>query len=312
MAILLNNNGERHADWKRALAAYLPRHDVIEYENISNPDEIDYAIVWKHPKGDLRRYPNLKAVLSTGAGTEHFDTDPNLPDAPIFRLIDMAMAEDMALYALYWILHFQRGFESYREQQSAQIWRRHPSPTASEYKICFLGLGAIGTVIATKIAQNGFEVTGWSRSPKNIEGVKSIAGEEALLNAIGSTDVLISCLPLNTSTRGFLNHDRLSRLKSDASIINISRGPILESRALQELLDNGHISAACLDVFDKEPLPKASPLWSHPKIHITPHMSGATNPETAVKIIAESILKLERGETPDHIYHRPITKGAEL
>ena len=122
MAILFNNDGDRHADWIRALAIHLPHHDLIEYDKISNIEDIDYAIVWKHPQGDLCRYPNLKAVLSTGAGTEQFDTDPNLPDAPIFRLIDMAMAEDMALYALYWILHFQRNFETYREQQKDQIW----------------------------------------------------------------------------------------------------------------------------------------------------------------------------------------------
>jgi len=308
MAILLNNDGRRHPDWKRALRVHLPEREVIEYPIIPDVKAIDYAIVWNHPKGDLRRYPNLKAVLSTGSGTEHFDRDTNLPNVPIVRLIDMAMADDMALYTLYWILHFQRQFETYRQQQSLQKWKRHPSPITSDYNICLLGLGAIGAIIAQKIANNGFKISGWSRSQKNLNGVTCLSGEEALPEALGMADIIVNCLPINTSTTGFLDYVKLSQMKAGAAIINISRGQIIEDDALLSFLDSGHISAAALDVFDQEPLPPGSPFWSHPKVHVTPHMSGATNPDTAAKIISQSILTLERGEAPNYLYQKQLSK----
>lgn len=161
-----------------------------------------------------------------------------------------------------------------------------------------LGLGAIGSHIAQVLAKNGFDITGWSLGPKTIEGVKCIAGHEALNEALFSTDVLVNCLPLNTATRYFLNEQTLSKLRVSASLINISRGPVIKETDLLKLLNVEHIASAALDVFETEPLPEASPLWTHPNVHVTPHMSGATNPDTAVQIIAKDIEKLERGEIP--------------
>ena len=284
------------------MASYFPLETLYELGDAYNPDDITYAIVWNHPKGDLARYKNLKAVFSTGAGTEHFDQDPNLPNAPIFRLVDPNMAEDMALYALYWSLHFHRKFETYRTQQTAKKWERYATPPAHTFHICVLGQGAMGQFISEHLAKNKFKVSGWSRSPKDVDGVQSFSGETALTDTLAETDVLISCLPLNDVTRGYLDKARLSALKHGAGFINISRGPIVETKALLDLLDTRHISAAVLDVFDQEPLDDNSPLWDHPNVHVTPHMSGMTNTQTAAKIIAENIAKVKSGKMPDNMY----------
>ena len=300
--ILVNDDGRRAAEWIAALEVNLPGRQFIDFHDLEDPTKIDYAVVWNHPKGDLRRYPNLKAVLSMGAGTEHFDQDPNLPEAPIFRLVDGVMAEDMALYVLYWTIHFQRGLETYRKQQTSKHWQRYQAKVAADFHVTILGLGAIGQHIASKLAGNGFAVSGYASSKKDIPGVLSITDEAALNAVMGVSDVVVNCLPLNDRTRGFLEAKRLTAIKVGASLINMSRGPIIDDEALLDALNSGQIASAVLDVFALEPLPENSPYWDHPKVHVTPHMSGMTNPETAAKIIAESIKTLERGETPEHQY----------
>ena len=171
MAIVLNCGGGPQDKWHDLLQAELPGDTVLDFPDVPEPDDIEYAVVWAHPHGDLRRYANLKAVFSLGAGTEHFDADPTLPDVPIIRLDDPVMAEDMALYALYWTIHAQRRFEAYRTYQSRSEWRRHRSPPAANYKVLVLGLGIIGQTIAKTLKQNGFDVSGWSRSPKHLDHI---------------------------------------------------------------------------------------------------------------------------------------------
>lgn len=87
-------------------------------------------------------------------------------------------------------------------------------------------------------------------------------------------------------------------------LVNISRGAVVDEHALLQALDKLQISSATLDVFSVEPLPKESRLWRHPKVAITPHIAGPTRPETAVKVIAANILRMEQGEPPEPIFDR--------
>ncbi len=305
MMILLNNDGgERHSEWRESLNAVLPDHMIYDYPDIPDRSLIEYAVVWNHPKGDLRRYPNLKAVLSMGAGTEHFDLDPTPPLAPIYRMIDPVMAEDMALYALYWIIHTQRHFDVYRAQQAERIWDRLPQVEAKNVQVVILGLGAIGSYIAERIARNGYTVSGWSRHTKSLNSVTSLTGEATLIKALGQADIVINCLPLNRYTRGFWGRDKFSALKNGATFVNMARGPLVDNQALMQSLDNGPLGLAVLDVFDTEPLEDRSALWGHPKIKITPHMSGMTNPQSAGRLIGSYIQMIENGETPPYPYKR--------
>lgn len=304
MAILLNNDGIWHDKWLAALSKYLPEHRIYDYPNIPNPEDVNYAIVWRHPVEDLKRYPNLKAVMSLGSGVDHWDNEPRLEGIPIYRLIDTNMADDMALYSLYWTIHFQRQFALYQKQQTEAVWQRYPTPLAPDFHVGVLGLGAIGSHIAQALSKNGFKTSGWSRSPKQLSSVNCVHGQDGLYSILSDIDVLLCCLPLNKSTREFLGKDILGRLRPGAYLINISRGAVIDDPALLDLLNSGHIGGAALDVFAAEPLPKTSGFWNHPAVNITPHMSGATNPDTAAKIIAKDIEKLERGELPDYPYTR--------
>lgn len=304
MAILLNNDGHWHDAWRAAIRAHMPGRRVIDYPDVPDRAAIEYALVWKHPAGDLERYPNLKAVFSLGSGVDYIDAFPALPDAPIFRLIDTNMADDMALYTLYWTIHFQRLFGTYAAQQKKARWARYPTPLAPDFKVSMLGLGAIGSHIAKALARNGFDVSGWSRSAKDIAGVTCTHGEAGLEKILPQTDVLVCCLPYTPATFEFLDRRVLSQLKHGAHLINISRGAVIHEADLLELLGSGQIGGAALDVFHTEPLPESSPFWAHPNVHVTPHMSGATNPDTAAAIIAKELAGFEAGIMPPYPYKR--------
>ena len=306
MAILLNNQGGESQPWADALADYLPALDIHIYPNIPNAEEIEYAVVWHHPHGDLINYPNLKAVLVLGAGMDHIDKEVEFPNVPIVRLIDPSVGEEMSQYVLYWAMHFQRGYQRYRQQAAKQHWQRHMNLLARDCRVSVLGAGPIGQFISERLALNGFASQSWSRSHKKIENVKSFCGDDGLQTLLESSDILVNCLPLNKATHNFLDINKLSLLPKGANLINVSRGAIVDDAALLALLDSGHIANAALDTFAEEPLPQTSNYWRRDNVYITPHMSGSTYPRLACEVIADNIKRIQNGEQPFPIYHREL------
>ncbi len=309
MAILINNDGDCSQEWANHLQPHLPEYTLYCYEQLSNTDaiveDIEYALVWNHPAGDLRRYPNLKAILILGAGTEHIDHDSTVPQVPIVRLIDPEMSRDMAQYALYWVMNTQRHYDTYRQQQLQHRWQRYPAAAAGDINVLIVGMGEIGTTIAEIFQWNGFVVTGWNRRPKEVTDIDCRFGFDTLEPALSEADAVVLCLPKNAHTIGFINRQRLAKMKPNATLINVGRGAVIDDDALREALDNETLDRAVLDVYSEEPLPSAAWYWQHPKVTVTPHMSGATYPRSAAKVIAANIRRIERGETPYPIHPHP-------
>jgi len=309
MAVMVNNHGGDSDSWRLALQTALPQMPVYTFPDIADPNRIHYAVVWHHPHDDLLRYDNLRAILVLGAGTDHIDQAPELPDVPIVRLIDPAVGTDMSQYVLYWVMHFQRGYQTYRQQQREKVWQRYEYPLAGDYQVTVLGAGLIGTFIAERLAMNGFKVNVWSRNAREQPSdVQYYHGESGLRAALQTTQVLVNCLPLKAATHKMINNDLLSTLPNGAFFINVSRGAVVDDQALLTALDTGHLSAVALDTVTTEPLPTNHPYWAHPCVHLTPHMSGATYPRTAAKVIADNIIRLEHGEKPFPIYTPPQHK----
>ncbi len=302
MTILLNNAPHDNAPWVYYLNQYLPHMAVVEYPHVDDVNAIKYAAIWDHPHGDLERYPNLRAILNLGAGMDLIDAQPSLPDVPIVRLVDPEVGTDMAQFALYWVLHFQRNFEQYRALAAESKWQRLEYTNAANYTVVVIGLGLIGAQIAQTIAANGFKVVGWSRQSRTLDNIAVLHGDAGLPMALAQADVIINCLPLNRHTRHFFNRDRLAQLKPGASLINISRGALLNDDALSEALNAGHLNAAALDVFATEPLPSDHPYWRMPNVFVTPHMSGATYARSACRTLADNIERMEAGLPPFPIY----------
>lgn len=302
MNILFIWDGGNTKLWSAALSEHLGDVTFHVYPDVGNREDIDYALVWMPPLGELKTYPNLKGIFSIGAGASHVLRDPDLPSGvPIVRLVDEISVRDLWHYACYWILHYHRQFDLYRTHQAKLIWDRQKVLRPQERRVGVLGIGAIGGRIAREAAAMGFDVKGWSRSPKSIDGVDCQSGAEGLDAVLNHSDILINMLPATRATTRLLNAERLAMLPKGAAVINMGRGDVLDNSALIGALDRGHLNGATLDVFNTEPLPKEDRFWAHPAINITPHSAGPTNETYAPTQIANDILRLEKGEIPTHI-----------
>jgi glyoxylate/hydroxypyruvate reductase A len=168
-------------------------------------------------------------------------------------------------------------------------------------RVGVLGLGVLGRDAAAKLAAMGFDVAGWSRTPKPDAGVPAFHGEEGLGAFLARTDILVCLLPLTDETRGFLNRGLFGRLARDGRLggpvlINAGRGGQQVEADILACLDDGTLHAATLDVFETEPLPADSALWAHPAVTVTPHNAAMSDPETIGRLVAEQIRRFEAGE----------------
>jgi glyoxylate/hydroxypyruvate reductase A len=295
------------AFWKERLEAEVPGAEVRIFPEVGNPEDVEFAVVWAHPPGDLLAYPNLRAILSLGAGVEHVLRDPDLPDGvPVVRLVDRALTRDVTQHCLHWVLHFQRRYHVYRDQQARRHWARAAFPAPEDFRVGILGIGELGSALARLLLPLGFAVAGWSRDPKSVDGVTSFHGAAGLPGFLAATDMLVGLLPRTPETEGLLNRQRLALLPQGAFLLNVGRGATIVDDDLIALLDEGHLAQACLDVFREEPLPAGSPFWTHPKVIVTPHAAGPTNDASAVREIAGNIRRVMRGETPHPVVRRDL------
>ena len=290
--------------WSSGLQEAMPEMDIKVYPDEGDVNDIEYAVVWKHPRGILKKYPNLKAILSLGAGVDHIISDSELPKGlPIVRLVDKKLTHEMCLHSLHWVLHFHSNQYLYRIQQQSREWIQQSSVQSEDRTIGIMGLGNIGKAIGDSLVNLDFKVIGWGARPKNSLGeIEYYYGHEQLSEFLSQTDILINILPLTENTKNILTKNELKLLPKGSFIINIGRGGIINENDLLSFLNSGHINAAALDVFAQEPLPENNSLWGHSSVYITPHIAGQSNPGSAAKTIAENIRLIEKGESPYPIY----------
>ncbi|NTF90935.1 glyoxylate/hydroxypyruvate reductase A [Agrobacterium rhizogenes] len=251
---------------------------VAEIPIVANPDPAEVAAM-----------PELVWIHSLWVGVERLVSELGASAPSIVRLVDPELSRVMAEAVLAWTSYLQRDMPLYRRQQSAKLWQQQPYGPPSAVKVGLLGLGALGTASADRLSQAGFVVSGWSRSPKSIDGIESLYGDEGLRQLLSQSDIVICLLPLTADTIGLLNAERFGWMKDGAALINFARGRIVAVPALLAHLDAGRLSHAVLDVFDKELLSEASPLWDHPDITVLPHISAPTDLQSASRIVADNI-----------------------
>ena len=284
--------------WTDLIQQHLPGSEVQVWHPDSPSFGADYAIVWHPPAALFDKEPQLKAIFNLGAGVDALVRVPNLPrDIPVVRLEDAGMAVQMAEYVAYHVIGISRDMDAYREQQAAGQWKIRRPIERSEWPVGVLGLGQIGQRVARTLAGLDYSVMGWARSAHAIEGVRSFAGESALDEFLGETRVLVNTLPLTDSTRDLIDYSLLSRLRSDAVVINVGRGEHLVDEDLCRAIEEGRVARAVLDVFREEPLPTTHPFWQMPQVSITPHVSARTLREATIAQIAEKIVALENGQS---------------
>lgn len=295
MSLLLVAQKRDMAPVKNAIKTIDPNIDVEIWPADANPDRVQFAVAWNHPKSVFSQYANLKAISSLGAGVDHLFADKTIPATIRFtRIVAPSLSDQMCDYVLTSVLNLFRNTEIYFRQQQNTEWKSHETYSKNDLTIGIMGLGELGQPVAQRLVSNGFQVIGWSRSAKRIEGVQSYTGKQ-LDTFLKESNILVCLLPLTPETDGILDLQLFKKLRKPAFLINAARGEHLVEEDLIYALDTGLIGHAVLDVFTREPLPDSHPFWGRKKITITPHIASVTDPKEAAQIIVENYKRLLSG-----------------
>jgi glyoxylate/hydroxypyruvate reductase len=310
MAIAIVISGWQAGQWRDAMARLAPERDLRLYpDDLGDLADIAYALVWKPAPGVLATFPNLRAILSLGAGVDPVLKDPDLPDVPLVRVADPDMTMRMSEYVVQHVLMHHRQQRRLDALQSQAAWKPFDQWPASAMRVGVMGLGVLGADAAFKLQMMGFQVAGWSRSRKEIDGLECHAGEAELGAFLARTDILVSLLPLTPETRGLIDRKLIGQLAKDGPLggpvlVNAGRGGSQVESDILAALDAGELFAATLDVFETEPLPADSPLWRHPKVTVTPHMAADSDPDTICRYVLGQIERIEQGLPPENVVDR--------
>jgi len=306
MILLVKSGGEAAVpEWQAIFREIAPHLDVRWFDDPDvDPAEVRYVLVWEPPPGRLAAMPNLRLICSSAAGVEHITADPSYPrHVPICRMGSDETAQRMGEYVAMACLMLLRDLKPALDAQAARTWRNFDAPrTATETRVGIMGMGNLGLRSAIMLRGLGFPVAGWTRTPRAVPGVECFAGPEAQDAFVARSDILVNLLPDTPATRGLIDARTLARLPQGAGVVNAGRGPQLVIADLIAALDSGHLSGAVLDVFDTEPLRADDPLWTHPKVIVTPHLASNASRRARAQYVADAIAAFERGDTPPNLY----------
>ena len=294
--ILFSANEE---NWRRYKA---PLQDALDDKSLDYelgitiiPSEVDYIIYApSSPLQDFSQYTKLKAVLNLWAGVEGVTNNKTL-NVPLARMVDSGLTDGMVEWVTGHTLRHHLGIDKHIHGQDG-IWRSYVPPLAKDRVITILGLGTLGTACGIALKRLGFNVRGWSRREKRVDGIQCFYGDEQIDSSLMDADIVVLLLPDTPLTQNILNKHTLNLLKRGAFVLNPGRGPLIDDDALLAALDSGQIEHATLDVFRIEPLPQNHQYWSNNKVTVIPHKASETRPKTASQVIAMNIGRAENGQ----------------
>ncbi len=286
---------ERGRHWQQRFAVEEPEIAFRVWPEEGDPLEVEYLVAWQPPEDPFQRYPNLRVVFSIGAGVDQFDLASFPGHVRLVRMLDPGILQGMREYATLAVLALHRDLPHYMAAQREARWQALPSLPAQRRRVGIMGLGNLGAAVAETLGNLGFMVSGWSRSRREIRAVECFAGDEELGAFLANTDILVCLLPLTEATRGILCRDVFSQLSRGARLLNIGRGAHLNETDLLAALDDGQLSAAMLDVLEKEPPSDDHPFWRHPRILLTPHVAAATQVDTGCDVLLDNLRRYRAG-----------------
>ena len=248
------------------------------------------------PRETLFSAPSLEWVQTASAGVDHLlPLDPRVTVTSASGIHDEVLTDYVICSVLMWNLHFPRFFQQQRER----LWKSMELVSTTDQTLSILGLGSIGRRAAVKAKNLGMRVLGVRAHPgKPPEGVDEVHGVEHLSEIASRSDFLAVTLPLTPKTRSLVDDRVFQSMKRGSVLINLSRGTIVEERALVKALAAGPLRGAVMDVFASEPLPKESELWDLPNLVITPHTGDIQGwREKVAELFCENLARRRAGET---------------
>jgi glyoxylate/hydroxypyruvate reductase len=275
------------------LQARLPDIVIEQYSQCTDFSNVEFVLAWYAPKELWAKLPNLKVVSSFGAGVDSIDLDLLPAHVEVVRIVDTQLEIDMAEYVLTHVLAQKLQLNMFYQQQAARQWK--PKRVLSHNRVAILGFGQLGRACAQKLIANGFNVSAWAQSHKDVTDVTMYYGEAGLNDMLPNSDYLVCLLPLTKHTTGIINKELLAKLPAHAVLINAARGQHVVEADLLHALDNDTLRAATLDAFDQEPLPSDHPYWQHAKITVTPHCAALSDVNCVIEQIEVSIQCLANG-----------------
>lgn len=290
-----------NAAWLGALRAAMPGREILPIAELDAKARAaaKYAIVTNPDPLEVATLPNLQWVHSVWAGVDGLLRGIPNPAFKLVRLIDPQLSQTMAESVLSWVLFLHREIPIFQAQQRQTLWQPRPAVNFSARRVGVLGLGALGALAARRLAELGFDVLGYSRSPRTIPGVRSLHGESGLPQLLSESEIIVCLLPSTPATKGLIDARMLAHMRTGASLINFARAAIFDDAALRNALDSGRLVHAVLDVFEPEPLPQESWHWRHPKLTVLPHCAAPTDKTTAAAIVARHIAQYDAsGQIP--------------
>jgi glyoxylate/hydroxypyruvate reductase len=309
LALLIHGGTENWspARWKQRFDEVCTDRPVwLAAEGGGDPASVEYAAVWKPVPGELAGFPNLKVIFNLGAGVDALMADKTLPKLPLVRVSVGDLTHRMSEYVALHVLMHHRQELYLRDSQRVKRWAPRYQWPAGAITVGVMGLGTLGADAAEVLVRLGFQVVGWSNSPKQIDRVECFHSKAQLDAFLRRTDILVSLLPLTPDTRHILNRELFSKLNRSSPIgapvvINAGRGGLQNEADILACLDDGTLGAVSLDVYATEPLPPDSPFWTHPNVVLTPHNAADTDPDEISKYVARQIERFEAGEPLENL-----------
>ncbi len=285
--------------WRDAAQAALPDFEVCIGRQGLDLARVTTALVWEPSPGFLASLPHLSLVVSVGAGVDHIlMSDPDYPrHVPLVRMVDPGLTQSMCDYVAWACLSVLRKARFLAGEQAAGRWKTAPiAAPADTCTLTVLGLGHIGLPVARTLQGLGFQVRGWSRSPKQIANLATTSGPGGMRKAIAAADIVVNLLPNTLDTRHLMNADVFNAMKPGAAVVNAGRGTTVDEDALLTALESGQVGEAYLDVFQVEPLPSDHGFWTHPKVTISPHNAAITHPSSGIRALTRALNEQAAGQ----------------
>jgi len=298
MALLIVNLDRQIGNaqaWRDAFAEQLPDLEIRIWPEPGDAADIGYLAFIRPDFDVLPALPNLKAMFSRSAGVEAFIDHPRLPKAPLGKVEPSGGDPMMTEYVVMHVLRFHREMPKYQEAQANREWLRTRIVRPEERRVGFLGLGMMATAPALVLKSLGFPVSAWVRSPRPAGEIPIFHGDGQLEPFLNQTDIAVCLLPLTRETEGILCARTFAMMPRGGMVINVGRGGHVVDADLIAALDSGQLAYAALDALKPEPLPAESPLWTHPKVTVMPHVARRPTVRQLVTEIAANIRSIEAG-----------------